>query len=1043
MTVLLALVLAAPVSFLPIEAHAVAPSWALSGVALDDGDEDAAVIAGYAKRGLDDFVVREARTYLQTYPSHRRAPSVRYLLAGALYDLGRKGEAIAEYEVLDGIAGFGQSTEVKFRLGQCSMDLGKFAEAAGYLDAATAGAKRNPKAAYLLAPASYLKAESLFRAERFPEAKDAYKAVLALEKSGGEYARDARYGVAWSHFEAGDFAGTVKAAEAFLREHPTDAEAGDVAFIAGESLVANGKPEEALGWYARVKSGRYVEAALRGAAFAEVERDDFQRAAARFSALLDRFPDSEFAAEAALQAGVQRVRARDFSGALQALGHPAAPKDAQTSYWTAAAHAGLEQHEAAYNAARKGLDRGPDEALAVQLRIAAGDALYELGREAEAAALYEASGSAYALHAAAVAKLNAGDAREAARLAETLLNGASKAPGSAYRGEALLTRAEALFRLKEYAAAEAVLRRLMAEVTPVSGGAAAATTLEAAEVARARARLGWCRWYDDDAGAARGLFTAVARDGEARPAVRQEAAFMAARAALEEGDEAAARTGFAGYLGAAPRGPFAAEANLRLGRLTPGAEGARYFETVATDFASSELAPAALSELADRRVALGDAAGAAEAYRTITERFPDDPLAAGARYGLGWARYNAGDFEGAATPLWEVASTVAAEPSLRAASLELLVWVEAGAKDVDGVKRAFAGLLTRVEDGERLMKAARAADAAMGEAGDADGRAAHWKAVADRLQGPARGQALIERGFVALDGGDAEEAARHALGARRILPEDAGVAELLYFIGEAYFEKGDDDKAAPLFAAASAHGSPEVAERALYKSGFAELRRGKNGDAGKAFAALVERFPRGVLAPESMFLAGEASFRDGRFEDAAGWLRRMTQGAPKHASRPKALFRLGVAEGELGNWKAASSALAELLSKTPDFPNAVEAELWRGRALSRQGQHRSARQSLTRVVERDEGILAAQARIEIGRVHEALKDPESAIAEYLKVAVLYGHAEECAEALVRAGDALAGKGDAKLAKARYEEVVSDYPKTAWAEEARKRLAGSQ
>ncbi|MEM9802779.1 MAG: tetratricopeptide repeat protein [Planctomycetota bacterium] len=89
----------------------------------------------------------------------------------------------------------------------------------------------------------------------------------------------------------------------------------------------------------------------------------------------------------------------------------------------------------------------------------------------------------------------------------------------------------------------------------------------------------------------------------------------------------------------------------------------------------------------------------------------------------------------------------------------------------------------------------------------------------------------------------------------------------------------------------------------------------------------------------------------------------------------------------------------------------------------------------------DQGLLAARARIELGRLSEAKGDDEGALAEYLKVAVLYAHDEECAEALVRAGDVLARGGDEDGAAARFREVVSDYPKTEWADEARERLDG--
>lgn len=1007
-------------------------------IALDEGDEEAQFIAGIAKRGLHDMVVREARDFLQRRASHGRAATVRYRLADALYELGRPAEALTEYRTLDRVNGFEQASEVKFRLGQCLLDTGKPSEAAEAFRAAVQG-----KADYLKVPAAYLMGEALFQAADYPAAKAAYNAVLGAGEAGAEYARDARYGVAWSAWKGGDLEGTVTAAEAFLKAHASDPQAGELAFLAAEAHLASDRPEDALRWYDRVKDGDRRGAAMRGGAFAEAARGNHADAARRFRAYLDAYPQGEFAAEAALQEGVQLVSAKRYPEAVAAFTAKGAPVDAQWRYWQAMAHAGADQHEAALAAAQDGLRRRPDEALAGRLRVAAGDALFELGRADEAARLYETSGSAYALHAAAVARLNAGDAKEAARLAETLLAGPCREPGSAYRSDALLTRAEALFRLERYKECEPLLLTLKAEAKPGRNGAPATTPAGPDVIARADSRLAWCRWYAGEAEQAKELFSALARNDAASVAERQEAAFMAGRAALESGDEAGARNWFDAYLRAAPKGTFAAEATLRLARLTEGEQGAALFARLAEQFPDSDLAAAGLSELAERRIAAGDTAGAAEAYGALLQRFPDDDLAPSAAYGLGWARYQLKQYPEAAAALWSVASAAEGDPRLRTASFELLVWVEAGAERPAEAVRAFDGLAAAIDDDARILAAARAADGALAKAGDTPRRKVLWNRVTAKVKGAAeRSAAQVEGAFLALDTGDVKSAMALATAARAINAKSPQVAELHFFIGEAYFAAEDDAKAAPCYAVASVNGAPQVAERALYKAGFSLLRSGDNEEATAAFASLVERFPAGALAPESMFLAGEARYRDGDDEKAAEWLRRMLKAAPKHASRPKALFRLGVAEGRLENWRGSADALTELVAKSPDFPSVVEAELWRGRSLSRLDERRAARQSLSRVVEKDKGVLSAQARIELGRLSEKENDDEAAISEYLKVAVLYGHADECSEALVRAGDVLKRTGEPERARAQYEEAVKDYPKTAWAAEARKRL-GSQ
>ena len=1039
MTALLALALVSTTTLSPLFAavplNYSAPSGMVASLVLDKGDEQSALIAGLATRGLNDMVVREAKDFLQRFSKHGRANVVRYRLAGAYFDLEKFAESLAEYQILDRVSGFEQAMEVKFRLGQCALELGQNKVAAASLQAVEASS-----ADYLKTPAIYLLGEALFRDGQFETAGQAYGRVLArTDSSAAEYARDARYGKTWSAWKNKSFDATIAASQDFVNNHKDDAQAGEIAFLAGEAHQESKRPQDAIAWYERVTTGEYAQVAMRGAAFAEITKGDAASAAVRFDRYLKAYPTGKFAAEAALQRGVQLVRAKKFSEAVTALSQAPTVIDAQSRYWLATAQAGQGNHTEALAAAQDGLKKQPDEALAVQLRIAAGDALFELGRAKEAAALYEQSGSAYALHAAAVARLNAGDAEEAERLARTLLTGTAREPGTEYRLEALLTRAEALFRMERYSEAEPLLRMLLDESK--SGTAASGAAPDKTLVARAKSRLGWCYWYADSTDTAKKMFQEASLDQSLTEAERSEALFMVGRASLKQGDDQGAVQAFSAYAKAAGKGgSFADEVLLRLARLTPGAPGAALYEQVLAEHPNSSLAAPALSELAERYVNLGDSANGAASYAKLVERFPDHALAKNARYGLGWARYQAGDYAGASGPLWDVARDNDAAEELRSASLELLVWSYAKANNAKDAQAAFRAYAVRSKDETRLLSTARLVDGALIDANDNEGRKALWESLANQLKNAdSIAAARIEQGFVALDAGDAQLAAQQAIAARQVLPKSPDVAELLFFVGEAYYETGDDQRAAPLYAAASEHAVPEVAERALYKGGFSELRAKNNVNAAKSFGALVERFPKGVLAPESMFLAGESLYRENDFEPSATWLRRMVTDFPNHASHAKALFRLGLAEGQLEKWGASADALGNLVSRHPDFPSLTEAELWRGRALSRRGDRRAARQSLARVIEADEGILAAQARIETGRILEDENDLEGALSEYLKVAVLYGHAEECAESLVRAGDVLKRSGAEARAKERYEEVIEDYPETQYAKEAKKRL----
>ena len=101
--------------------------------ALDEAEEQYQLIAGLVERELHDLAVKEARSFLESYPSHPKAPLARYRLASSLYELERYEEAAQEYSALAGRRGFQFEAEVLFRLGECLVAQQRAAEALPHL----------------------------------------------------------------------------------------------------------------------------------------------------------------------------------------------------------------------------------------------------------------------------------------------------------------------------------------------------------------------------------------------------------------------------------------------------------------------------------------------------------------------------------------------------------------------------------------------------------------------------------------------------------------------------------------------------------------------------------------------------------------------------------------------------------------------------------------------------------------------------------------------------------------------------------------------
>ena len=74
---------------------------------------------------------------------------------------------------------------------------------------------------------------------------------------------------------------------------------------------------------------------------------------------------------------------------------------------------------------------------------------------------------------------------------------------------------------------------------------------------------------------------------------------------------------------------------------------------------------------------------------------------------------------------------------------------------------------------------------------------------------------------------------------------------------------------------------------------------------------------------------------------------------------------------------------------------------------------------------RDE--TSARSQFQIGECHLASKAYDDAIKAFVKVEVNYAYPQWSSRALFDMGKALEGKGLPQQAKARYEELVKNYP----------------
>ena len=984
----------------------------------DSADDRYHFIVGLYDKGMYELVVTEGEGFLKDHPNHQKSSLARYRLASAQFELDRKADALEHFRKLAKIQGFEFEAEANFRLGQCALEAQSLDEAAEAFARVGALGK-----GYLQAPASFLLAETRFQQEDFKAAELAYQKTLEADERQ-EFRRDSQYGLAWCAFRQGNHDEAIRRIDRFLAQNKGDALEGELRFLKGEAHFESSRYEEALKSYTSVTGGPFLAAANRGAAFACAELSRSQEAAAYFGKVIETDAEGRFTAEAALQQGIQLLKSGNPGGAVKALEHKSLQPIPEVFYWRAQAWSENGDKERALTYLDRALQAKPEPELAGRIQAVRGDLLFDLGRMDEAVSAYSGAESDYALHAAAVASFNRGDHENAADLARKLLK---NHPKSDYRSHGLMVLGEALLALDDFSGAEDAFKQVpnVAE--------------DQTQKARAFSRIAWCRYFLDDKADAASRFANVARDFSDTESA-EESLFMAGRTyeELEQFDKAIGS--YESYVKRYPKGEYRTDTLLRLSRFDGGTKSEDHLATLLQEFGGNEMAEQALFEMAERRAGEGDRDAARSRYRELLKRFPNGQYVAPARYGLAWVLYEDGDYPEAARHLAEMTQMKDIEDDLRVSGLELLVWCQEGAGNPDGAASAYENFARIANDDERVLRAARTVAQAFRTAG----RTKDAEAILGTLEGQVKDPTVlvnstVERCYLALEQEQTAQAAAHLQTAAGIAPTDPMVQEAAFFVGEAYYDAGDDQSAIAHYTMAVSTPESPVADRAYYKEGFTWMRAEEFAKAAAAFDKLVKGHEKSELWGEGLFLLGEAHYRAGNYEQAVAPLSTLRNKMPQHAVMSKTLFRLGLAEGRNQNWEQAESALTELARRFPDFPNLTEAELWRGRALAARNNRRAARQAFDRVLAKDKGPLAAQARLGIGRLHLNNGEFDEALSEFLKVAVLYAGENEVSEGLYMAGQCLESMNDLDRARSQYQELIEKYPDSSFAAAAGKRL----
>lgn len=437
--------------------------------------------------------------------------------------------------------------------------------------------------------------ESLRALDRKAEANSAYKRVLAEFRSG-DFIGPSAYRLGEAQYAAGNL---PEAADSFAlaAQNVRDPKLRLAAkFFEARSLDGSGRRLEALSAYreiaAQTQDNPYRERALFDLADADAQSGLTDSAFRQFRALAESAQSTSVRIGAAVKAGLLAIDAKDFTSARPLLQQGASDKSMPT--WSNAAEAGLVKleyesgdYEAAARLATKILPQLP-EASKPGILLLAANAQRELGKQAEALALYDRLTSEYASSQAAreagfqrlVCLVAQKDERAPEQIDKFLAS-----PGDAQeKAKASLLKAELLFGQNRFA-----------EAIPLYENAIAA---EGTEKYRGDAlyKLAWCQFQEKKYDQAVSVLTRFLTEFPRHP-LASSALAQRARAQVETKQPEGALADFTEIISRHPEAPERENAMLQqaflLGELKRPAEMAAAFQRLLAEYPDSKSAASA------------------------------------------------------------------------------------------------------------------------------------------------------------------------------------------------------------------------------------------------------------------------------------------------------------------------------------------------------------------------------------------------------------------------------------------------------------------
>jgi len=898
---------------------------------------------------------------------------------------------------------------------------------------------------------------------------------------------DDQYAVAAGHYAARRWELAASEFGAFLGGHPADARAASARFFAGEALMQLGRyvpaQQEFAALVAKFPHHKYYRQALFRSGEAALLAGNHEAARKPLTTLTEKYPDDELNAYALVYLGQIDLKARRSAEAADRFA--AALKKFPKGPLTAAALLGqgraLDQQGKTDDAVRalEKLAAMSGSPLAGEAQFQLGAVQNSAGRNSAAAATLSAF-RAKSTNAALKDKARLGEGyalyklgryREAGELLTPLVEHKSLGVeagywlGLAQKGQSQHASAVAtLLTAANHAAKHPLEPAILFHL-----GDALRTTgkLDDAGNQFDRVLASWpkCAWSDDAtlgkihiALAKRNFATAVAlaapfetRFPKSPLKLDVEIAEATALAGLGNHSEAAA------LLSALDAKPLTgeqriacdaarAESLLKLSKLD---EAKKTLAALRKKAPTSPALSAPALALAEAAYQSGDRATAADLFGLLAKVGSTPQYRARGLSGLGWNQYQQGDMAASATTFERLlkdypSDPLAAEAALMqgqalehlqkfdaARAMYQLVW-EKYPRSAQ-VPQALLAAAHHYEQQNRGADATALYERLIKQyptSADIDQAIYRLALVKSGDKRPDEAKVLLERIHMEFRGSKFWAEATRRLGDRALADQEFALAEKL---AAELIERRPDG---------------QTLAAALYVQAAALGRQGRWADAAPLLERAKKAEPASPHALAARRLLAEAIYKQGNHTQTVHELTRLAAEEPASGRTWIGVITLRRAQSlaQLHRWDEALEAVNSIKTADPDFDEQHEADYLAGRCLAAKANLEGAREAYARVIASPKAAkseTAAMAQWMIGESYFHQEKYREALAEYLRVEILYAYPQWQAAALLQAGKCQEALGQWSDASGTYARLLKLYSDTEFVSEAQKRLSAAE